>query len=268
MPDASSPHEHPLVEGTPSKVPATIDSPLGQDLDPVIPDFEGEPSPSPSDAPSADPATTTPEVGKVPSEAAPEPSVPAPDPAALADLKTQVTQLQSQLAQSQDAQKALELIESDPEASQWLRDHFQMADPSATPATHDPAQTPAAPEVAALRQELEQTKGEFQKVVAAMMVKDFASKTPDFETFRAPMKALIDKYPQLSLEDAYSLAKAQGNPQTPQTELQPTEARAGTPSPSSEDETAEVLKRIDQAKDLSSGIALAFREAQRRASSS
>jgi len=116
-----------------------------------------------------------------------------------------------------------ELIEEDPELFQKVAEYFQLkATGQSPPVDRDSGQEakekdspkvseelkPLAEENQALREQL----ASIQQALAAVQIQQFAAQHPDLELYRADMARLMREIPNLPLDKAYQLAKAQ-NPQ-------------------------------------------------------
>ncbi len=99
------------------------------------------------------------------------------------------------------------------------------------------------------------------KLVASMGVNDARSKFNDFDAFREPIGRIIDKYPNMSFEDAYLLAKSKSATKVPPAKMMETEKPVNTtavPGMSFSD------RQDDRRNEINSGSAngvLGFRQA-------
>lgn len=230
---------NPQPEPTPK--PAEIESPLGRDDIPsaqetiriLAPDEEG-----------TDEGVELPDE---PKSEAPEPEAPKEDWKAKYDELAQ---------QHEDMAKAVRMIEGEPELAQHILDYFarKHGGEQPEPSISDSENSNGSKETALARQ--------VQQLQATIAVMEFRTRVPDFEQVREKMAAEINRNPNLTLDDAYQLAKAKsGQPSANKPEIQPAESRGSVSSRATSPGSADIEAKIAGARDFDEAIRVAFEAA-------
>jgi len=241
---------------SPAESEAVDSSMLGVDPTPVSADVQ------PSNPPAA-PATTQ-------------------QPAPTNSINLTPEQHQELLTAAQNYQT----IVNDPTAHQLVYDHFNgetQEQTSAEPVV-SPDGTVSNPEVTQLSQELAQLKQQYQqglqsitaqqKELGLMRVHQFAQQNPDFEQHRTAIGNILQQAPQLGLEQALTLARAQANtaaPTSPAVDTSPSISTTETstmgilPSGGNDTVMEEALRAINDRKatpSIDQAMDIAFRAAR------
>lgn len=181
-----------------------------------------EVTPTPNPTPSALPAAPPTVLGVDPP--APAPAAPAPAPAApAAPAPKTVTLTEEQHAQLLQNAQAFHAIEQDPQLSGIVGDHFrklasgqQPSTPAAPaePASEDGVSLNDFPEFKALQEGREQDRKVIQQLSAQIATQNLLTAHPDAKTYEREIVNLVNTK-GYSLEDAYTVAKAQAGAATP-----------------------------------------------------
>lgn len=161
-----------------------------------------------------------------------------------------------QLFEMQEKARLYDTINSDPEISAYVLSQVEKK-LRGQPTTPAQQVKPENAEIARMRQEMEQTKQEMQRYLAEQTIREFASKTPDFNNYKQEMGELLRRHPTLTLPEAYEFAKrskapvAAPKPAAQKAALQTSEVRNTPPASTSDDDDPSydrIVQRINDPK--------------------
>lgn len=108
-------------------------------------------------------------------------------------------------------------MDNDPGLAEVVNSYYNGPKPQET---QEPESTMTNPDFAKLEARLTQFENVMRQQVARQQVADFKATHPDFDQYKEPLKNLLQKYPDMTLDDAYEFVstknqRAQASPTTP-----------------------------------------------------
>jgi hypothetical protein len=241
-----------MTEQTPSPEAAPeLESPLGRDVpEPDLPQII-DPS-----ATGQEEIPTAPETPQDPVVAAPDAD---PTQTPQEDWKARYEALEASTA---DATNLFNLINQDQQLADLVVGHL-------SPAEQDTASNGAsAPELQALRNELNSLKQEMLVTKTEQALRAWADSKPGFSPETAgKMKSILEQNQNLTLDQAYLLVTGSQTPASdrgaPRQRLQASETQTSTPSRSGQGGLGDLQQRVDGAADTDKAMAEIFKAFER-----